>query len=145
MPTYGNLNCNFATLRVPLQVVAHEDMHCGTMRNQTAKNILQKYKKNVKRKNNEKVSTIKDRKVNTNVCYKGRKSFVTWQIQCRHYGGPCTPHFGLLKIHFLERHVMTRKPTMMQKGIITFNPTYLTKVAYIGSILKFLNTKSLVA
>ena len=33
---------------------------------------------------------------------------------------------------------------MMQKGIITVNPIYLTKVTYISSILKFLNTESLV-
>ena len=33
---------------------------------------------------------------------------------------------------------------MMQKEIMTFNPIYLTKVTYISSILKFLNTESLV-
>ena len=35
---------------------------------------------------------------------------------------------------------------MMQKGIITFTPTYLTKITYISSILKFkfLNNESLV-
>ena len=33
---------------------------------------------------------------------------------------------------------------MLQKGIITFNPTYLIKVAHISCILKFLNTESLV-
>ena len=32
---------------------------------------------------------------------------------------------------------------MLQKGIITFNPTYLIKVTYISSILNFLNTESL--
>ena len=30
----------------------------------------------------------------------------------------------------------------MQKGV-TFNPTYLTEVTYISSILKFMNTESL--
>ena len=53
------------------------------------------------------------------------------------------PPFWFTKILFLEYHVTTRKPTMTQKGIITFNPTYLTKVAYISSMLKFLNTESL--
>ena len=54
-----------------------------------------------------------------------------------------TLHLGLLKMRFLEHHVRSRKPTMLQKGIITFNPTYLIKVTYISSILNFLNTESL--
>ena len=54
----------------------------------------------------------------------------------------CAPHFGLLKILFLERHVTTRQPAMMQKGIYTFSPIYLTKVTYNSSILKFLSTES---
>ena len=58
--------------------------------------------------------------------------------------GSLAPYFGLLKILFLEHHATIRKPTMMQKGRITFNPTYLTKVTCISSILKFLNTESLV-
>ena len=33
---------------------------------------------------------------------------------------------------------------MMQKLIITLNPTYLIQVTYISSIIKFLNTESLV-
>ena len=53
-------------------------------------------------------------------------------------------HFGSQKIIFLEHHAMLSKPKMMQKGIITFHLIYLTKVTYISSILKFLNTKSLV-
>ena len=52
--------------------------------------------------------------------------------------------FGLQKKFFLEHHATTRKPKMMQKGIITFYPSYSTTVTYISSILKFLNTKSLV-
>ena len=70
--------------------------------------------------------------------------------QCRRYGKALLPTSRLLespfwfaKILFLEYHVTTRQPTMTQKGIITFSPTYLTKVAYISSILKFLNTDSL--
>ena len=39
--------------------------------------------------------------------------------------------------------VRSRKQTMLQKGIITFNPTYLIKGTHISSILKFLNTESL--
>ena len=37
-----------------------------------------------------------------------------------------SPHFGLLIILVLEHHATTRKPTMMQKGIITINPSCLT-------------------
>ena len=55
-----------------------------------------------------------------------------------------TIYLGLLEICFLEHHVRSRKPTMLQKGIITFNPTYLIKVTHISSILNFLNTESLV-
>ena len=75
-----------------------------------------------------------------------KKSFVTWQIWCRRYGGQggLVPLFALQKILFLEHYATIRKPKMMQKGIITFFPTYLTKVTDITSILKFLNTKSLV-
>ena len=42
-------------------------------------------------------------------------------MQWRRYGGPCpltavgAPHFGLLKVLFLEHHVMTRSLTMMEK------------------------------
>ena len=56
--------------------------------------------------------------------------------------GDLAPHFGLLKIFFLE-HYVTRKSTMMQK-VVTFNLIYLNEVTYISSILKFLNTESLV-
>ena len=98
--------------------------------------------KKFKRKK-KKLNSVENREVNTNLCYGGRKSFVTWQIKCRRCDVLC-PHCGLLKIPFLEYHVMTKKLTMMRKGIITFNPTYLTKVTYISSILKFLNTESLV-
>ena len=57
--------------------------------------------------------------------------------------GPCPP-LWFTKKTFLEHHVTTKKPTMMQKGIITFSPTYLPKVTYSSSILKFLNTKIIV-
>ena len=75
------------------------------------------------------------------------QSFVTWQIHYRRYGAPggLALPFWVTKNTFLEYHATTRKPTMMQKEIITFNPTYLTKVTNITSILKFLNTESLVA
>ena len=57
----------------------------------TAKIILQKYRNkslNAKKKNNnnKELSSVGDRKVSENLCYDGRKSFVTWQIQCRRYG-----------------------------------------------------------
>ena len=56
--------------------------------------------------------------------------------------GVLLSYFGLLKLLFLKRHV-TRKLTMIQKGIITINPNNLTKVMYINSVLKFLNNESL--
>ena len=57
--------------------------------------------------------------------------------------GGLTLHLGLLKILALERHVKSKRPTMLQKGIITFNPIYV-KVTHISSILNFSNTQSLV-
>ena len=58
----------------------------------------------------------------------------TTQTQCRRKGErePCS-QFGLAKITFLEHCVMARQPTMVQKEIITFNPTYLTNNTYIRS------------
>ena len=47
------------------------------------KNILKTYQKSLKAKHknnkNKELSSIEERKVNTNLCYNG-KSFVTWQI-----------------------------------------------------------------
>ena len=40
-----NLYGTFATLSVPSQVVAREGKQYGTVHSQTAKNILQKYRK----------------------------------------------------------------------------------------------------
>ena len=57
--------------------------------------------------------------------------------------GPCPP-FWFTKNNFLERDITTRKPTLMRKGIRTFDSTFLTKVTYMSSILKFVNTESLV-
>ena len=54
------------------------------------------------------------------------------------------PAFWFTENTFLKHHVTTRKLTMMQKGITTFNPTDLIKITYISGILKFLNTESLV-
>ena len=51
--------------------------------------------------NNKEFSSIADRKINTNLCYDGGKSFVILQIQSRRYRGPC-PHFGLQKILFFR-------------------------------------------
>ena len=42
------------------------------------------------------------------------------------------PPFGLQQVLFLVHHVTTRKPTMIQRGIKTFNPTYLTEVTHIS-------------
>ena len=48
-------------------------------------------------------------------------------IQCRRYGGGgqggralVSPHFGLLKILFLEHHVTARQQTILKEGIIMF-------------------------
>ena len=49
----------------------------------------------------------------------GKLSAVTTEGQ-----GSLTFLLGLLKMSVLKHHVMTRKPTMMQKGITTFNPTH---------------------
>ena len=95
-----------------------------------------------KNNNNKELSSVKDRNVNNKSLLRWKKKFVTCQIQCRRYGGLAL-YFGLLKILFLQHHATIRKPTMMQKGLITFNPTYLTKVTYISSFLKFLNSESL--
>ena len=53
--------------------------------------------------------------------------------------GGLTLHLGLQKIRFLEHHVRSKKPTMMQNVIITFNPTNLIKVIYITYICGNLN------
>ena len=76
-----------------------------------------KKKKLNAKENNKELSSIEDRKVHTNLCVDSRKSFVTWQIQCRRYGGPGEGHlpFWWTKKLFLEHHVKTRKPTMIQK------------------------------
>ena len=103
------------------------------------KNTEEKFK--CKKKNKE-FSSFENRKVHTNFCYGGRKSFVTWQIQYHCYGGPYPPSW-FTKNMFLEHHVRSRKSTMVQNVIITFNPTYLIKITYISSILKFLNTENL--
>ena len=89
---------------------------------QTAKNILQKYGKKVyppppQKKTSKNLSAIEDRKVNTK-CLLRWKSFVTWQIQCRCYGGPggFTLHLGLLKLRFLEHHGRQGCPTFFSHG-----------------------------
>ena len=75
-----NLYCTFEMQNVPLQVVAREGKEYGTMLSQTAKNILQKCLKKFKRKKKQRSKPIEDKKVNTNLCNDGRKSFATWQI-----------------------------------------------------------------
>ena len=100
-----------------------------------------------KKKNNKESNSIEDRKVNS------LQIFVTIEqkvLSLGKFGVVGTRdqrglalHFGLQKIFFLEHHATARKPKMMQKGIVTFHPTNLTKVTYISSILKFLNTKRL--
>ena len=58
-------------------------------------------------------------------------SFGKFGASIRGPGGP-RPHVGLQKILFLEHYATTRKPKMMQKGILTFHPTYflLTLAVY---------------
>ena len=59
----------------------------------TAKNILQNYQKKVltQKNNNKELSLTESKKINTNLCYDRRKSFVIWQIQCRRHGGSGEP------------------------------------------------------
>ena len=95
------------------------------------KSFYKNTEKNFKREksNNKELRSFKDRKVNTNLCYSGRISFVTWQVQCHCCGGPRGPYppSWCTKIVFLEHHVRSRKLTMMQKVTITlFNPTLPT-------------------
>ena len=97
-----------------------------------------------KKQKHQELSSIEDRKAKQIFVTKEKNCFLTLQIQCRRYHGPrgpCPP-FWFTKNIFLE-HYVTRKSTMMQKRV-TFNLTYLTEVTYISSILKFLNTGSLV-
>ena len=68
------------------------------------KNTERKFKRKKSNNNNKALSSIENRKVNTNPSYDGRKSFVTWQIQCRHYwrlGRPCL-FLVLLKYVFCD-------------------------------------------
>ena len=102
-----------------------------------------KFKCKKKQKHKE-LSSIENRKAKQIFATKEKNSFLTLQTQCRRYHGPrgpCPP-FWFTKNIFLEHYVI-RKSTMMQKRV-TFNLTYLTEVTYISSILKFLNTGSLV-
>ena len=97
-----------------------------------------------KKQKHKELSSIEDRKAKQIFVTKEKNCFLTLQIQCRRYHGPrepCPPLWFTKNI-FLE-HYVTRKSTMMQKRV-TFNLTYLTEVTYISSILKFLNTGSLV-
>ena len=73
--------------------------------------------KKLKRKKNysKELSSIENRKSNTNRCYDSRKKFchlansrpLLWGPE-----GPCH-HFGSLKILVLEHHATTRKPITM--------------------------------
>ena len=53
--------------------------------------------------------------------------------------GRSPPHFGLLKILFVEHHVTTRQQAMMEKGIITFK--YKFPLAFSRFFAKLLATK----
>ena len=100
------------------------------------KTFYKNTKKKFKRKK-KKISSFGDGNVTTNFCNSGRKSYVIWLVQCRCYWEPGRPYppSWFTKICFLEHHVRPRKPTMMQKVIITFNPICLIKVTFIGSII----------
>ena len=74
-------------------------------RSQTAKNVVQKYRKKFKRKKNKELNSIEDRKVNTNLCYVGRKKVLALgkfsTVAPRGQEG-FAPDFGLLKYFFGE-------------------------------------------
>ena len=99
-----------------------------------------------KKKNNKKLSSIEDRKAKKKLLLRWKKKFCHFAnlVPSLRGRGGLAPILIYKQILFLEHHVTTRRPTMMQKGIIIFDPTYLTKVTCISSILKFLNTESLV-
>ena len=65
------------------------------------KTFYKNTEKNFKREKsyNKELRSFKDRKVNTNLCYSGRISFVTWQVNAIAAGvqGGLTLHLGLLK------------------------------------------------
>ena len=55
--------------------------------------------------------------------------------------GPYPP-FWFTKNTFFGTPCKVKKTDNDAKGIITFNPSYLIKVTYSSSVLKFLNTES---
>ena len=74
--------------------------------------------------NNKELSSIEDKKVNTNLCYDGRKRFYHLASSVPSLRG-ALPHILVnQKLFFLEHHATTRKPTLLQKRKITFNRTY---------------------
>ena len=79
------------------------------------KNTEKKFKR--KKNNSKELSSIKDRKVNTNFCYGGRKSFITWQIQWRCYVGPRGPYAStwFTKHTFLETLCKVKKTDNVTK------------------------------
>ena len=100
--------------------------------------------KRKKKQNNKELSLIEDRKAKQIFVTKEAILFSLCKFIAVAIGGQggLAPHFGSLKILFLKYYVTT-KSTMMKKGV-PLNLTYLTEVTYISSILKFLNTESLV-
>ena len=109
------------------------------------KNAEKKFKR--KKNNNKELSSFENGKVNANFCYGGEKVFSLGKFsavatECQ--GRPYPPSWFTKNTFFLEHRVRPRKPTMLQKKTITFNPTYLIKVTHISCILKPLNTESLV-
>ena len=107
---------------------------------QTAKNILQKYRKKFKHKKKQQQRITLNRGLKSKY-----KSLLQLKKKFCHLANSMPSlRFVLQKILFLEHHAMTRKSKKMQKGKITFYPSCLTKVTYVSSILKFLNTENLV-
>ena len=103
--------------------------------------------KKCERKKNKELRSFENRNKNTNFRYCGRKKALSigkFNANAKGGQGDLTLYLGSLKYVFLEHRVRPKKPTRMQKSIITSNPINLIKVAYISSILKFLNTKSFV-
>ena len=78
------------------------------------------------KKYNKELSSIEDRKVSTNFIAVEEKVFslgIFRAVATGGQGGPSPPSW-FTENTFLQHHVRSRKPAILQKGKITFNPPY---------------------